>query len=163
MNNKFKDHLCTDKYQQLKSKTDTGQQFADMDFDSMLQQLANKIVNDSRLLSIIESSLTDLVFQQEVIGIKHYSIKLTPEYLLCKLSGDGYFIPDIAFGFTEYQSYFINLLKSNFPELGHLPNAAFGELLPQFHDLLMKRLAKKISGAGYRAKYHWFLDYIKVK
>lgn len=84
MNNKFKDHLCTDKYQQLKSKTDTGQQFADMDFDSMLQQLANKIVNDSRLLSIIESSLTDLVFQQEVIGIKHYSIKLTPEYLLCK-------------------------------------------------------------------------------
>ncbi len=27
---------------QLKSKTNTGQQFADMDFDSMLQQLANK-------------------------------------------------------------------------------------------------------------------------
>lgn len=148
---------------QLKSKTDTRRQFADVDFDSMLQQLANKIVNDQHLLSIIESSLNDLVYQQEIIGIKHYSIKLTPEYLLCKLSGDGYFIPDIAFGFTEYQSDFINLLKSNFPELGHLPNAAFGELLPQFHDLLMKRLAKKISDAGYRAKYHWFLDYIKVK
>ncbi len=40
-----------DKYQQLKSKTDTGQLLADVNFDSMLQQLANKIVNDSRLLS----------------------------------------------------------------------------------------------------------------
>ncbi len=152
-----------DKYQQLKSKTDTGQLLADVNFDSMLQQLANKIVNDSRLLSIIESSLTDLVYQQETIGIKHYSIKLTPEYLWCKLSGDRNFIPDIAFGFTKSQNNFTNLLKSNFPELGHLPNVAFGELLPQFHDLLMKSLAKKISDAGYRAKYHWFFDYIKVK
>lgn len=153
-----------DKYQQLKPKTDTRQQFADVDFDSMLQQLANKIVNDSRLLSIIESSLTDLVFQQKVIGIKYYSIKLTPEYLWCKLSGDRNPIPDLAFAFTKSQNDFTMLLKSNFPETRHLPNnAAFGELLPQFHDLLMKRLAEKISDAGYRAKYHWFFDYIKVK
>ncbi len=64
--------------------------------------------------------------------------------------------------FTESQNDFTMLLKSDFPETRHLPNAIFGELLPQFHDLLMKRLAKKLVMLAIELNTIGFLIILKL-
>lgn len=150
---------------QLKTRKDKKQQIAtvDCDTDAMLEQLANETINDSQLLSVIDSMLTELVFRQENLGIKHYSIKITSEYLYDKLRNIGH-------GCTPYAAKMLNpsvqslkmTLKSKFPQAQLLPDDAFYELTPLFYKVLMRKLTKKINAAGYQAKYHSFLDYIAV-
>lgn len=144
-------------YLLLRTKKIIDRQFDNINFDLILKQLADNVVNDPRVICIINDALEELVYWKKVRKYWYCSMKLTPKYIYSMLCDDP--MPDIAYAFDDFSEDFATLVRTKFPETKQLPKIALKDLHQQLFALVMKRLVKKINDTGYHAKYHWLFDY----